>query len=59
MTSTAFLTFVAIDRAGEKVRVPPLLVETDEDRRVCAEAQGRREARLRKKYEVRSQKYEA
>lgn len=53
MTSTAFLTFVAIDRDGAKVRVPPLLVETDEERRVCAEAQGRRELRLKKrKYEV-------
>ncbi len=39
LTSTAFLTFVAIDRAGAKVRVPPLLVETDEERRVCEEAQ--------------------
>jgi acyl-CoA hydrolase len=49
MTSTAFLTFVAIDRAGEKVRVPPLLVETEEDRRVCEEARGRRELRLKKR----------
>src|SRR4029078_7002132 len=30
MTSTAFLPFVAIDRAGEKVCVPPLLMEHDE-----------------------------
>src|SRR3954449_9826491 len=37
LTSTAFLTFVAIDRGGEKVRVPPLLAETDEERRVCAD----------------------
>ena len=53
MTSTAFLTFVAIDRAGAKVRVPPLLVETDEERRVCAEAQQRRALRLKRKSEVR------
>jgi acyl-CoA hydrolase len=53
MTSTAFLTFVAIDREGAKVRVPPLLVETDGDRRVCEEAHRRRELRLTKrKYEV-------
>jgi acyl-CoA hydrolase len=53
MTSTAFLTFVAIDRAGAKVRVPPLLVETEEERRVCDEAHGRRELRLKKrKYEA-------
>jgi acyl-CoA hydrolase len=49
LTSTAFLTFVAIDRAGAKVRVPPLLAETDEERRVCEEARRRREARLRRK----------
>src|SRR5882672_1556787 len=53
MTSTAFLTFVAIDRDGAKLQVPPLLVETDEERRVCAEAQGRRELRLKRKSEVR------
>jgi acyl-CoA hydrolase len=53
LTSTAFLTFVAIDRAGAKVRVPPLLTETDEERRVCEEARGRREMRLKKrKHEV-------
>jgi len=49
MTSTAFLTFVAIDRDGAKVRVPPLLVETDEERRVCDEARQRRELRLKKR----------
>jgi acyl-CoA hydrolase len=49
LTSRAFLTFVAVDREGGRVRVPPLLVETDEERRVCEEATVRREARLRKK----------
>jgi acyl-CoA hydrolase len=49
LTSTAFLTFVAIDRAGAKVRVPPLLAETADERRVCDEAQRRREARLRRR----------
>jgi acyl-CoA hydrolase len=53
LTSAAFLTFVAIDRAGAKIRVPPLLVETEEERRVCEEARSRRELRLKKrKYEV-------
>jgi acyl-CoA hydrolase len=52
LTSTAFLTFVAIDRAGVKVRVPPLLAETDEERRVCDEARGRREMRLKKRKKV-------
>jgi acyl-CoA hydrolase len=49
MTSTAFLTFVAVDRDGARVRVPPLLVETEQERRVCDEAQGRRAERLRRK----------
>jgi acyl-CoA hydrolase len=52
LTSRAFLTFVAIDRDGQRVRVPPLLVETDEERRVCEQAQTRRAARLRRKSEV-------
>jgi acyl-CoA hydrolase len=52
MTSRAFLTFVAIDRDGQRVRVPPLIVETDEERRVCEEAQARRAARLKRKAEV-------
>ena len=40
LTSRAFLTFVAIARDGTKVRVPPLLVETDEERQVCEAAHG-------------------
>jgi acyl-CoA hydrolase len=54
MTSTAFLTFVAIDRDGAKVRVPPLLVETDEQRRTCDEAHARRAERLKRKATRRS-----
>src|SRR6476661_6982359 len=49
LTSRAFLTFVAIDRDGQRVQIPPLLVETDEDQKVCEEAHARRAARLRKK----------
>jgi len=52
LTSRAFLTFVAIDRDGNRVKVPPLLVETDDERRVCEDAQARRAARLRRKSEV-------
>ena len=52
MTSRAFLTFVAIDRDGQRVRVPPLIVETDEERRVCEEAKTRRAARLTRKAAV-------
>jgi acyl-CoA hydrolase len=49
LTSRAFLTFVAIDRDGGRVRVPPLIVETDEECRVCDEAHARRAERLRLK----------
>jgi len=52
MTSRAFLTFVAIDRDGRKRAVPPLIVETDNDRRRCEEAHARRAARLRRKRTV-------
>src|SRR5438093_736672 len=48
-TSRAFLTFVAISRDGQRVPVPPLVVETDEERRVCEEAHARRSQRLRKR----------
>jgi acyl-CoA hydrolase len=47
MTSRAYLTFVAIDRDGRKLRVPPLLLETEEEKRKAAEARVRREARLK------------
>jgi len=49
MTSRAFLTFVSIDRDGRHLPVPPLLIETAEDRRRCEEAHRRREARLRRR----------
>ena len=49
LTSTAFLTFVAIDRDGAKVRVPPLVVESEEDTRVCQEAHARRAERLKRR----------
>jgi len=46
LTSRAFLTFVAISKDGGRVPVPPLLVDTDEERKICEEAKSRREARL-------------
>src|SRR6266446_5856715 len=49
MTSTAFLTFVAIDKDGKRVSVPPLIVETADEKRVCEEAHRRRAERLERK----------
>jgi acyl-CoA hydrolase len=54
LTSTAFLTFVAVDRSGSRVRVAPLLVETADERRVCEEAQQRRAQRLARRVTTRS-----
>jgi acyl-CoA hydrolase len=45
-TTTAFLTFVALDEAGKPVPVPPLIVKTSEERRRFEEAGERRAARL-------------
>jgi acyl-CoA hydrolase len=51
MTSRAFLTFVTVDEHGGRVEVPPLLVDTDEQRQVCEAARARREQRLRRRAE--------
>src|SRR4051812_48763031 len=42
LTSHAFLTFVSVDESGNRLPVPPLLVETDAERRQCEEAHARR-----------------
>ncbi len=42
----AFLTFVTVGPDGRPTRVPPLLCETEEERRRAEEARARREARL-------------
>src|ERR1700680_3010120 len=45
-TTTAFLTFVAIDEAGSPCPVPPVILKTREERRRYREAGERRKARL-------------
>jgi len=52
MTSRAYLTFVAIDRDGRKQPVPPLLIDTEEDRRRCEAAHARRAERLARRTHV-------
>ena len=47
MTSRAYLTFVALDRAGQRITIPPLLLETEEEKRRAAEADLRRADRLK------------
>lgn len=47
LTSVAYLTFVTIEQNGVRADVPPLDLETDEDRRRAAEAIERRNVRLK------------
>ena len=49
-TSTAYVTFVALDQiTGRPVAVPPLVLETDEERAEHARAQVRRRHRLERR----------
>jgi len=45
-TSSAYLTFVAIDKDGRRVAIPPVIPETDDEKRRFAEAEERRSNRL-------------
>lgn len=45
-TSTAYVTFVAIDGKGRPRPVPPLILETEDERREARDAETRRAARL-------------
>ena len=46
--ASAYLVFVAIDDAGRPVPVPPVVAETDEERRRMAAAKARRELRAQR-----------
>ena len=45
-TSSAYLTFVALDEDGKRVAIPPVIPETEEEKRRYEEAGHRREYRL-------------
>ena len=49
MTSRAHLTFVTLERNGVRPQIPPLLVETEEDKRQQAAAEVRRAERLERR----------
>jgi acyl-CoA hydrolase len=44
--AAAYLTYVALGLDGRPTQVPPLILETDEERRRNSEAKARRQARL-------------
>jgi uncharacterized protein (TIGR00369 family) len=48
-TSSAYLTFVAIDRNNHPIPLPPLILENEEQRRRNSEALARKETRLAEK----------
>lgn len=45
-TASAYLTYVALDKAGRPTQVPLLILETEDDKRRNKEAMARRETRL-------------
>jgi acyl-CoA hydrolase len=51
-TSTAYLTMVALDDEGKPVQVPPLLAESDAERRRQREAELRRANRLAERDQI-------
>ncbi len=48
-TATAYLTFVALDAAGQRIAVPPLLPESEAERRRYQQAEQRRIWRLERR----------
>jgi len=45
-TSSAYLTFVAIDKNGKRIPIPPVIPETEQEKRRFLEAEERRAYRL-------------
>ena len=52
MTSRAYLTFVSIDREFRRVPIPPLILETADEKIKAAEADVRRAERLKARKEL-------
>jgi acyl-CoA hydrolase len=56
-TTSAYLTFVAVDGKGGKLRVAPLITETAEEKRRYEQAGARREYRLEMKSRLKAGDY--
>jgi acyl-CoA hydrolase len=52
-TARAYTTFVAVDEKGQPTAVPPLVPQSAEEKRRFAEAQARRESRIRLASEIK------
>lgn len=52
LTNKAYITFVGLDDGGKPVPVPPLMPETDQEKRDFIEAEKRRNERLKKKSDM-------
>ena len=59
LTSRAYLTFVAVDRDGQRVTIPGLIVETEDEKRRVREAEVRRAQRLEAKKALEAEWKEA
>ena len=53
-TSTAYLTMVAVGDDGKPVPVPPIILETDDERRRQREAELRRQNRLNEREQIKA-----
>ena len=58
-TSTAYLTYVALDGRGQPLPLPPMILETEEEKRRNREAKVRRETRLAEKAKEKQRKPES
>ena len=57
-TSTAYLTYVALDGRGQPLPLPPMILETEEEKRRNREAKVSRETRLAEKAKEKQRKPE-
>jgi uncharacterized protein (TIGR00369 family) len=57
-TSTAYLTYVALDGRGQPLPLPPMILETEEEKHRNREAKVRRETRLAEKAKEKQRKPE-